>query len=103
MIDKKSLIWAIPIVVLLVAFLKMPYGYYSLVKLILCASSLFLAFKESKSDPNTVWVWILGLTAVLYNPIIQFHLGREVWTFVNIVTIVEFVIHWKQRRDRITV
>jgi hypothetical protein len=34
------------------------------------------------------WVWVLGVTAALYNPIVPAHLGRDVWTLVNLATIV---------------
>ena len=33
------------------------------------------------------WVWILGVTAVIYNPIVRVHLTREIWSVVNIATI----------------
>jgi hypothetical protein len=33
------------------------------------------------------WVWVLGVTAALYNPIVPAHLGRDVWTLVNLATI----------------
>ena len=29
-----------------------------------------------------------GVTAVIYNPIVRIHLTREIWTAVNVVTIV---------------
>ena len=33
-------------------------------------------------------VSVLGVTAAFYNPIVAAHLGREVWTLVNLATIV---------------
>lgn len=32
--------------------------------------------------------WTLGITAVVYNPIIRVHLTRKIWSMVNIVTII---------------
>jgi hypothetical protein len=32
-------------------------------------------------------VWVLGITAGIYNPIFRVHLTREIWTVVNVVTI----------------
>jgi len=37
------------------------------------------------------WVWLLGMTAVVYNPFFRFPLGRSLWTLVNVVAIVELV------------
>jgi hypothetical protein len=33
------------------------------------------------------WVWILGITAAIYNPIFRVHLTRTTWPIVNVVTI----------------
>ena len=33
------------------------------------------------------WVWVLGVIAVIYNPFVHIHLTREIWSIVNIVTI----------------
>ena len=33
------------------------------------------------------WVWLLGVTAGIYNPILRVHLTREIWSVVNVATI----------------
>jgi hypothetical protein len=33
------------------------------------------------------WVWVLGITAAVYNPLFPVHLTREIWSAVNVVTI----------------
>ena len=33
------------------------------------------------------WVWVLGVTAAIYNPILRVHATREIWSVVNLVTI----------------
>lgn len=64
-----------------------PYGYYVLLRIVICAIFAFLAFKAFEKD-NNAWVWMCGVTAVIYNPIVRIHLTREIWTAVNVVTIV---------------
>jgi len=64
-----------------------PYGYYILLRVVLCAICAFLAFRALDIGSDR-WVWILGVTAVIYNPIIRIHLTREIWSVVNIATIV---------------
>lgn len=68
-----------------------PYGYYVLLRFVLCCICAFLAFRALKSG-NDTWAWILGATAVIYNPIIRIHLTREIWSMVNIATVVELAI-----------
>lgn len=64
-----------------------PYGYYVLLRIIVCAICSFLALRAHDIRKND-WVWVLGLTAVIYNPIIPTHLTRQIWSVVNVVTII---------------
>lgn len=63
-----------------------PYGYYILLRWVCCAVFSYLAF-QALAQEQQGWVWVLGVTAVIYNPIIRVHLSREVWSVINIVTI----------------
>jgi FtsH-binding integral membrane protein len=64
-----------------------PYGYYVLMRIVLCAIFVFLAVKAHELN-RVGWVWVLAITAALYNPIIRVHLNREIWSAVNVATIV---------------
>ncbi len=64
-----------------------PYGYYILLRWICCAAFAYLAF-EAYEQENQGWVWTLGVTAAIYNPIIPVHLTREIWSVINIATVV---------------
>jgi hypothetical protein len=68
-----------------------PYGYYMLMRIVICGICAFLAFRALKFG-NEIWVWILGVTAVIYNPIFRIHLTREIWSAVNIVTVVMLAV-----------
>ena len=62
-----------------------PYGYYVLLRWVCCGLFAYLAvqaFERGKQD----WVWILGITALIYNPIFSIHLTRGIWEIVNVVT-----------------
>lgn len=63
-----------------------PYGYYILLRWICCGVFAYLAFKAFYQEQEG-WVWVLGITAAVYNPIIRVRLTREIWSVVNIVTI----------------
>ena len=63
-----------------------PYGYYILLRWVCCAVFAYLASQANASKKQD-WVWILGVTAAVYNPILPLHLTREIWSVVNIVTI----------------
>lgn len=62
------------------------YSYYILLRWVCCAVFAYLAF-QAFDQGKKGWVWILGFTAILYNPFFRIHLTREVWTLVNLATI----------------
>ena len=63
-----------------------PYGYYILLRIVLCGIFVFLAVKAHELK-QVGWVWVLAIGAVVYNPIVPVHLNREIWSVVNLVTI----------------
>lgn len=63
-----------------------PYGYYVLLRWVCCAAFAYLAVQALALDKEG-WVWILGVTAVTYNPIIRIHLTRETWSGINLLMI----------------
>jgi hypothetical protein len=87
-----KLIWIVPIGALAIALLDMPYGYYQLLRLLICGVAGYLAFCSSEQG-DTGWAWILGGLAVLYNPVFKFALGREMWGMVNVATIGILAVH----------
>ena len=64
-----------------------PYGYYILLRIVCCAICAYLALAAASTE-KTNWTWTLGVFAVIYNPIIRIHLTREIWSVVNVITIV---------------
>lgn len=68
------------------------YAFYVLLRLLICASSLFAALKRY-SQRLTFWMWCFGVVAVLYNPLVPMRMARADWQSVNIVTAV-FLACW---------
>jgi len=63
-----------------------PYGYYVLLRWVCCGVFAFAAVRAAARNQQG-WVWLLGITAAIYNPIFPAHLTRTVWPVVNIVAI----------------
>ena len=61
----------------------LPYGYYTLLRLVACGVFAFAAFVAHERK-NQVLPWLYGLIAVLFNPIFKIHLPKEAWVFVDI-------------------
>jgi hypothetical protein len=64
-----------------------PYGYYIVLRWVCCAAFTYLALK-AHAQGKEGWVWGLGVMAVIYNPIIRIHLTRDIWSAVNIATLI---------------
>ena len=63
-----------------------PYAYYTLLRWVCCGVFAYLAH-QSIEQKKQGWVWLLGITALIYNPIFPVHLNRELWSVVNVVSI----------------
>ncbi len=63
-----------------------PYGYYMLLRVVVCAVCAYVAVRAASLD-RTGWAWVLGVAAVVYNPIIPVHLTRGPWSIVNALTV----------------
>jgi hypothetical protein len=61
-----------------------PYGYYVLLRWIVCPCFAFAAVQAFGQD-KTNWVWILGVTAAIFNPLIPVHLSRELWAVLDLM------------------
>jgi NusA-like KH domain protein len=75
-----------------------PYGYYQLLRLLLCLVSLFFISRSDLRLPD--WSrWVLGGFALLYNPIVPIQIGdKVVWEALNVLTIIFFwtaLLRWR--------
>lgn len=79
------------IALLLLAMFPFPYGYYVLLRLVVCLTAGFLAWCSYSANKNT-WAWVMGFIVLFFNPIIPLHFGREVWIVVDIAVAVIFSV-----------
>lgn len=92
---------AVMIVMLGIALLPIRwYGYYILLKLVVCGGCVFLA-ANAYDDGRKHLVWFMGWLAVLYNPIIRFPLGRELWMVINILTIIVLIAAMRSLKSKV--
>lgn len=72
------------ILILLGALAPWPYGYYQLLRFVVCPVGGYVAFLAYKWQK--FWAtWLFGIIAVLFNPFISIHLSRELWQPVDLV------------------
>ena len=89
----KNIFWQAPLVVMIVGLFPMPYGYYFLLRLVVCLSAVYYALQFNKNNEQ-VLVWVFSFFAILYNPIVPIYLGsKALWAVVNLTTAITFIIN----------
>ena len=74
-----------------------PYGYYTLLRLVVCAVGAYCAW-YAKEQENQGWLWTMVVVAVLFNPLIPVHLTKGIWVFLNLGAAVLFFVFSKLTR-----
>lgn len=69
---------------LFAALLPWPYGYFVLLRWVVCGVCGWTAYSAAQSQ-KVGWAWALGLIAVMFNPIFPVYLTRAAWTLIDIV------------------
>ena len=90
-----TIICGVTIIFLTVGTLeKLPYGYYTFLRLVTCLSAGFLAWEARNHSTvfTPVIVVLFGLICLLYNPVIIVHLSRAEWLPINIATEILFAL-----------
>jgi hypothetical protein len=66
-----------------------PYWYYQLLRWIIAFSAGYTA-SIFHSEKKLNWMYTMVVITICYNPIQPFYFGKELWTIINILTIVLF-------------
>ena len=73
-------------------FNGLPYGYFTLMRFVVCAVSIYLAYKIYEENKESLWVWAFGFVAVLFNPIFPIYLKRAQWEIIDLIVGGFFVV-----------
>ena len=93
-IVRAALHW-VPAVMLIVALGAWPYGYYMLLRVVVCIAAALLAFDiYRRAGEVTLGCTAFIAMAILFNPILPVHLTRTIWSFINLAGAALFVAHF---------
>jgi hypothetical protein len=70
----------------------LPYGFFTLLRFVVCAVGIYTAYKIYENENDSLWVWVFGGIAVLFNPIIPIHLERETWWIIDLIIGIVFIL-----------
>jgi hypothetical protein len=76
---------------LLGALADWPYGYYQILRFVVCGIGVYVAY--TAYTWHKMWaVWLFGFVALLFNPLVPIHFSRELWQYVDIICAVMFAV-----------
>jgi hypothetical protein len=89
-------VWLMPVPLLFVAILKLPYGYYTFTRLVVMLSSGFIVWRlwNSRTIAQVILTALFSLTCVLFNPIIPIRLSRTEWPLIDAAAALCFSLGW---------
>ena len=62
-----------------------PYAYYTILRFIVCGTSIFIAYKAYDIYKKLHWVILYSLISILFNPLIPIHLEKETWIIIDLI------------------
>lgn len=86
----KTILFSVLIRIIVAVFLfwaldRHDYAYYTFLRWITCGAAIYFTYIAYENGRN-VWTWILGIMALIFNPIIPFHLDRDTWTLIDLIS-----------------
>jgi hypothetical protein len=95
-------VWIVPAILLVIATARLPYGYYTLARIVTCGIAAWIAIVGFQVVPVIkAWSIALALIALLFNPILPIHLNRSMWLYLDIGAAGMFVAHLIFVRQRL--
>lgn len=81
-------------VVLLLSILPMPYGFYTITKLVITAASVYYAYYLHRTlQKKGFWFWCFIVIAILFNPVMPIYLySKMLWGVIDFVVMGLFII-----------
>ena len=91
---------AISAVMLAIAILPLPYGYYMLVRLVVTVTAFYICYQEyNEQNKINPYVIVFGLIGLLFNPIAKIHLDKELWQVIDALSALIFGFYtYKQNK-----
>jgi len=73
------------------ALARWPYGYYQLLRFVVCGVSVYVAFVAY--NWQKLWAtWLFSFIALLFNPLLPVHLSQEIWQPIDVICALSFVV-----------
>lgn len=79
---RSGIAWGVA-VALCIGALSLPYGYYSLLRVLVCSFAAWRLLEHWKGLESLERLFLM-VAALLYNPLLRVHLSKPVWTVLDL-------------------
>ena len=76
-------------VMLLIAILPLSYGYYTLLRWVVCLSAILSAWAFKELGKRS-WLLLMAIIALLFNPIAPVYLDKGTWVVIDFIVAILF-------------
>lgn len=85
-----SWIYVVAATLCFVAILDMPYGFYTLLRWIVCIASIPIILKGFSTE-SKLWGWLFIVIVVLFNPFAKVSFDKSIWRVIDAGTGAAFI------------
>lgn len=85
----------IPVALCCLGILPMPYDFYLLLRVLLCASAALVAYYDFRSGDEG-WV-VFAVVAALFNPFVPVYLNKPIWVLIDLA--VAGLFYWRYQKS----
>jgi hypothetical protein len=98
-------VWLGSAIALTFAVLPLPYAYYTFLRWGITGTAILCAVQESgiSNKVANFFIAIFVIIAMLFNPLVPFHLGKELWAVINLSAAVVFIAHYYLFKRRLRI
>lgn len=87
----KTLIKILLAILFFVCLLKMPYGYYQIVRFVGLVGFIILSYMAYQNGQKNLCI-LYSCLAILFQPFFKIALGREIWNVVDVIVASALII-----------
>jgi multisubunit Na+/H+ antiporter MnhF subunit len=101
--DIPRIAWIVVAAALLIAMMRLPYGYYTFNRILACGFCTLIAvlsFRETGAAGKT-WAVVFIIVAIAFNPFIPLRLSRFTWPYLDLVAAIALGAHLLFARQRL--
>ena len=100
--EKKWSIYICPLIALLLVIggiFRIEYSFYIFLRLIVFIAAIYLIYLHFKLYKiRSIFIYLFILTALIFNPIIMFKFKKGIWTVIDIIAAIIFILPLFNRR-----